>query len=120
MIPMCVSIYCQLLENRLLYSNQRISKINRKKKYKNPSSYKLKDRSNQCLLENSDDSDSSSDDSTNCSWWKNVYGFDMRSKAHFIVDSNSEDEDSNTREWRVMSEPIIQFFDPFKVMLFNY
>lgn len=117
MIPMCVTIYGQLLEHRQAYSNQRIYKTNKKKKYKKLNEYMHKEKLNQSLTKNND-CDSSSDDSTNCSWWKNVYGFDMRSKAQFIVDSNSESEDNNsTREWRVMSEPLVQFFDPCRVNL---
>lgn len=108
MIPKCVSLYGQLLEQKTIYDNQRIHKNSKNNKLnsvarKNPDESSTKEY----------DSDSSSD-STNCSWWRNVYGFDMRVPREFIVDSHSKNA-ANHNYWCIMPEPIIQFFDPCKV-----
>lgn len=107
---MCVTMYCHLLEQRRAYLNQRIYQMNNNKKHRKPNS-----THNETL---NDFDDNLNDDSTSISWWKNVYGFDMRSKAQFIVDSYSENGENDDQEWCVMSEPLVQFFDPYKVNLF--
>jgi len=116
MIPMCVTLYGQLLEQRRVFGNCRIRKSTKKRTYK---------KFDNCLNLNksgksetlSSDSDSSSD-STLCSWWGNVYGFDMRSNTEIVVDRNSESVDcpvSAKDKWLMMDEPLVTFFDPSKV-----
>ncbi|XP_060847189.1 protein arginine N-methyltransferase 1-like [Rhopalosiphum padi] len=114
MVPMCVTLYGQLLEQRRVYGNCRIRKKTKKKTYK---------KFNKCLniskSKNSEtqssDTDSSSD-STLCSWWSNVYGFDMRSYSEIVVDCKSESPNSAKDEWQMMEEPLVTFFDPYKVV----
>lgn len=113
MIPMCVTLYGQLLEQRRVFGNCRLRKKTNKKTYK---------KSDSCLnLNKSDKSETdtdSSSDSTLCSWWSNVYGFDMRSNTEFVVDCGSESvdcPDSAKDKWHLMDEPIVTFFDPCKV-----
>lgn len=117
MIPKSVSLYFQLLEQRCLYANQRIYK-NSKNNKPNSTDKKKLDKS----LTVEYDSDSSTD-STNCSWWSNVYGFDMRIQRDFIVIDDCNYSISNTinssvhqNNWCIMPEPVIQFFDPCKVI----
>jgi len=116
MIPMCITLYGQLLEQRRVFGNCRIRKSTKKKTYK---------KFDNCLNLNksgksetlSSDTDSSSD-STLCSWWSNVYGFDMRSNTEIVVGCNSESidcSDSAKDKWFMMDEPLVTFFDPCKV-----
>ncbi|XP_025196022.1 probable protein arginine N-methyltransferase 1.2 [Melanaphis sacchari] len=117
MIPMCVTLYGQLLEQRRIYGNCRIRKKTKKKAYKKLNKRFNINKSNKSETQ-SNDSDSSSD-STLCSWWSNVYGFDMRSYSEITVDCSSESVDcpkSFKDEWRIMEEPIVTFFDPSKVV----
>ncbi|XP_060858397.1 uncharacterized protein LOC132935795 [Metopolophium dirhodum] len=117
MIPMCVTLYGQLLEQRRVFGNCRIRKSTKKRTYK---------KCDNCLKLNksgksetlSSDTDSSSD-STLCSWWSNVYGFDMRSNTEIVVGCNSESvdcPDSAKDKWFMMDEPLVTFFDPCKVV----
>jgi len=113
MIPMCVTLYGQLLEQRRVFGNCRIRKSTKKRTYK---------QSDSCLNLNksgkSDTDTDSSSDSTLCSWWGNVYGFDMRSNTEKVVDCDPENvdyRDSAKDKWYVMDEPLVTFFDPCKV-----
>jgi len=109
MIPMSITLYGQLLEQRTLYENQR---IHRNKKFDKRVSKKI----NQSIAE-AYDTDSSSD-STWSSWWSDVYGFDMRSKPEYLIENYSENgdfSDSDKLHWVLLSEPIIAYFDPSKV-----
>ncbi|VVC44125.1 Protein arginine N-methyltransferase,S-adenosyl-L-methionine-dependent methyltransferase [Cinara cedri] len=109
MIPKGVSLYGQLLEQKNTYDNQHI--------HKNSKNTKLNAVAKQILdesLTKEYDSDSSSD-STNCSWWKNVYGFDMRIQKEFINDFHSKSSTKH-KDWCIMPDPIITFFDPCKVV----
>ncbi|XP_027840234.2 uncharacterized protein LOC114121922 [Aphis gossypii] len=114
MIPMCVTLYGQLLEQRRIYGNCRIRKKTKKKTLKK-FNRSLKINKSDKPETQSSDTDSSSD-STLCSWWSNVYGFDMRSYSEVVVDSNSESPISAKDEWQVMEEPLVTFFDPCKVV----
>lgn len=117
MIPMCVTLYTQLLEQRRVYEQQRFSKV-KKKKNKSCDKNSRQIKFDQSLMDGYD-TDSSSD-STICSWWGDVYGFNMKSKSEFLVDANSDSEEGSNLDgdgWRVMTEPIIAFFDPCKVYL---
>lgn len=113
MIPKCVTLYCQLLEQKRVYDNQQA--------YKN----KKKDKKLNCKqivvpsVEECSDSDSSSD-STRCSWWSNVYGFDMRSKREFLVDHDCQNRNCRDlhNKWCVMPEPLFKSFNPLKVRYF--
>lgn len=113
MIPQCVSLFGHLSDHRRAYENRRVRKFKTKEKNKNtncPTFNKQKQE------EDSYDTDSSSD-STWCSWWRDVYGFDMRSKPDMLVDRMSGNEncyDSN-KSWCVMTEPLVAFFDPCRV-----
>lgn len=112
MIPMCVTLYGQLLEQRRVFGNCRLRKSTKKKTYK-----KYVNKYGKSEAQSSDTD--SSTDSTLCSWWKNVYGFDMRSNTEIVVDSNSESvdcPDSAKDEWHIMDEPLVTFFDPCKVV----
>lgn len=107
MIPMTVTIYGRLTEQRQHYQNQRLYK-------KNPS----RNKRNQSLIDGND-SDSSSD-TTLCSWWSDVYGFDMRSKIQFLIEQcyNEKEEFYNEeKKWCIMPDPLIRFFDFRKVNL---
>lgn len=115
MIPKCVSLYGQLSDQRRAYENRRVRKFKtteKNKKHNIPTFNKKKLESEEELC----DSDSSSD-STWCSWWKDVYGFDMRSKPDMLVDelTDSENFSASKKKWCVMSEPIVSFFDPYRV-----
>lgn len=110
---MCVTLYGQLLEQRRIYGNCRIRKKTKKKTLKK-FNRSLKINKSDKPETQSSDTDSSSD-STLCSWWSNVYGFDMRSYSEVVVDSNSESPISAKDEWQVMEEPLVTFFDPCKV-----
>jgi hypothetical protein len=117
MIPKSVSLYGQLSDQRRAYENRRIRKLKTKEKKKNTnypkfSKKKLESEEEDC------DTDSSSD-STWCSWWKDVYGFDMRSKPDTWIDQFPGDENcsGSNKEWCVMPEPLIAFFDPCRVNL---
>lgn len=114
MIPKCVSLYGQLSDQRRAYENRRIRKLKPKEKNKNTNHPKFNKKLES--EEESCDTDSSSD-STWCSWWKDVYGFDMRSKPDMWVDQFPENENSSdsNKEWCVMTEPLIAFFDPCRV-----
>lgn len=114
MIPMCVTLYGQLLEQRRIYGNCRIRKRTKKKTLKKFNRGLKINKSDKSETQSSD-TDSSSD-STLCSWWSNVYGFDMRSHSEVVVDCNSESPDSAKGEWHVMEEPLVTFFDPCKVV----
>jgi len=115
---MCVTLYGQLLEQKRTYENRRIRK--NKKKNKEFDNYCVH-KSNVDQAEDTEEYNSdSSSDSTWCSWWKDVYGFDMRSKEEFIVLDNSVDRDhcnSGKEKWCIMPEPLFAHFDPFKVKL---
>lgn len=108
MLPKCVSLYGQLLEQRHTYENQRICK---NKKNANTNSIN-KTKLDQTLSEESDSSSTS--DSTNCSWWSNVYGFDMRSTREFIVD-DKKNASGIHEKWCIMPEPIVSGFNSRKV-----
>lgn len=117
MIPNNVSLYIQLLEQRGLYVNQRVYK-NSKNNKPNSTNKKKLDES----LTDEYDSDSSTD-STKCSWWSDVYGFDMRVQRDFIVINDYSYSKNNTigssvhpNDWCIMPEPAVQFFDPCKVI----
>lgn len=116
MIPMCVTLYGQLLEQRRVFGNCRIRKRTKNricKKFDNSLNLNKSGKSKTL----SSDTDSSSD-STLCSWWSDVYGFDMRSNTEIVVDGNyvSVDRlDSAEDEWFMMDEPLVTFFDPCKV-----
>lgn len=108
MIPKCVTLYGQLLEQMYTYENQRICKNKNKDNTKSINKTKLDGK----LSEESDSSSTS--DSTNCSWWSNVYGFDMRSKREYIVDSK-KNSSGKYEKWCVMPEPIVTGFNSRKV-----
>lgn len=111
---MCVTLYGQLVENRQVYENQRIRK-NKKEKMNKKSNNQIPQKSVNQLVTKDYDSDSSSD-STWTTWWRDVYGFDMRSRAEFLVIRDSENKNcSQFNKWRIMPEPIFAFFDPYKV-----
>jgi len=113
MIPMCVTLYGQLLEQRRVFGNCRIRKRIKKRTYQKSNSYLNLNKSDKSET----DTDSSSD-STLCSWWSNVYGFDMRSNTEIVVDRDSESVDypiSAKDKWYLMDEPLVTFFDPCKV-----
>lgn len=105
---MCVTLYGQLLEQRYSYENQRICKYKTKQYQNSVNETKL----NKPSTEENDSSSSS--DSTNCSWWGNVYGFDMRSKREYIVDVKKNASGLNEK-WCIMPEPIVSSFNPRKV-----
>jgi len=111
---MCVTLYAQLSEQRTLYENSRIRK-NKNKKLEN--FYNIKKEQSEIDGFNSD----SSSDSTCCSWWKDAYGFDMRSSVQFLINDNSESGDfsRHDKKWYIMPEPIFTYFDPCKVKLFK-
>jgi len=110
---MCVTLYGQLLEQRRVYRNCRIRKKTKNKTLKKFNKVLKINKSDKSETQSSD-TDSSSD-STLCSWWSDVYGFDMRSYSEVVVDCNSESPDSAKDEWHVMEEPLVTFFDPCKV-----
>lgn len=119
MIPKCVTLYCQLLEQKRVYENQQLYK--NKKKDKKLNSKKIVLPSVEKCSDGDDDSDSdSSSDSTRCSWWSSVYGFDMRSKREFLVDHDCQVGNCFNlhKEWCVMPEPLFKSFNPFKVRFF--
>lgn len=115
MIPMFITLYAQLSEQRRAYENRRDRKYSKKnnnnKTFDSDVVTKMEDESDGC------DTDSSTD-STWCSWWSDVYGFDMRSKPEFLKTSESGVSSDFNKDWFVMTEPIISFFDPYKVNLF--
>lgn len=119
MIPACVSLYGQLLENRRAYENGRIRKYPKKTENKNQQGG-LNNKNAEHSEREDYDTDSSTD-STLCSWWSNVYGFDMRSNPLFVEDPSSKPGDISN-QWCIMSEPVTTFFDPSKVnfILFDY
>lgn len=112
MIPMCITLYGQLSEQRRAYENRRSRKFSKKNKNKALNNCVVKNKEKETIIDGYD-TDSSSD-STWCSWWSDVYGFDMRSKPEFLVNHFSERRYSSDF---VLTEPIITFFDPYKVNL---
>jgi len=100
---MRVALYGQLSEQRKAYDNQRNSK-----------SKKIMTTIDNKLSEIVDDHSD-----TDLSWWRNVYGFDMRSEQTFLVDhSKSEDGGSDVdKEGFLIIEPIVTYFNPRKVHL---
>lgn len=109
---MSVTLYCQLLEQRRIYENQRIRKSKKSTKLVTKEMKKT-------TVGDGYDTDNSLD-SMCCSWWNDVYGFDMRSKPEFLIEKYSESEDcsvSDEKHWFLMPEPIIAHFDPSKVNL---
>lgn len=115
---MCVILYGQLIEHKHTYENRRIRKNKIKnKEINNCDVYKTNDDQ----TENTDEynSDSSSDSLWN-SWWKDLYGFDLRSKEEFIVldeSVNKDDCNSGKEKWSIMPEPMFVNFDPYQVKL---
>lgn len=109
---MCITLYGQLSEQRRAYENRRNRKHSKKNKKKTLDKCVVKKKEKESISD-AYDTDSSSD-STWCSWWSDVYGFDMRSKPEFLVNNFSESGYSSDF---VMTEPIISFFDPYKVNL---
>lgn len=111
---MKVTLYGQLLEQRQKYENQCSHKKNVLTKIKK---IPTKKKGNLSLIEgyNSD----SSSDTTLCSWWSDVYGFDMRLTTTFIVEQYIDEKKilHEEKKWRIMPDPIITFFDFRKVNL---
>jgi len=99
MIPMKISLYAHLSEQRRAYENGRIRK--KVKKLNQP-------------ITTDYESDSSTD-SNYCSWWSNVYGFDLTSDPEFLIDENSENGELN-HKWRIMAEPIASYFNSCRVI----
>lgn len=114
MIPSCVSLYGQLLENRRAYENGRIRMHPKKTENKNSQDCLSKENAVQSEV-GGYDTDSSTD-STLCSWWSNVYGFDMRSNPVVVEDPSSK-LGGSSKQWCIMTEPVTTFFDPRKVNL---
>lgn len=117
MIPMCVTLFGQLLTQRRVFANSRLRKSTKKKLNKKQNYCVNTNKSGKFEAQYSSDTDSSSD-ATSCSWWSDVYGFDMRSNTEIVVDYNSENADcpdSAKDKWYVMEEPLITFFNPCKV-----
>lgn len=117
MIPKAISLYGQLLEQKCIYLNNRTCKNRIKNKPNSRDKEKLNESSSKEY-----DSDSSCD-STYCSWWSDVYGFDMRVQREFIViddcnyKSNITSKPVHNKDcWAIMPEPIVHFFDPCKVI----
>lgn len=100
MVPETVSLYGHLSEHRKAYENQRLRKG------------KNKNKVDQTVVTDYD-SDSSTD-STNCSWWSNVYGFDMRSNPTYLVDKKSDNGETEEK-WYIMPEPIYSHFNSSRV-----
>lgn len=101
MIPMRVTLYGQLLEQRKAFENQRVCK--------SKENLKLVDNELKCVIKDHDD--------TNLSWWRDVYGFDMRSKQSFLVDSSENNCNDMEKDGFLILEPINTHFNRKKVNL---
>lgn len=96
---MRVTLCGQLSEQRRAYDNQRVCKS--KRIFNNEPS--------EIVVNHGD---------TDLSWWRDVYGFDMRSEQTFLVDhSKNKDGFDMDKEGFLIIEPIVTYFSPRKVNL---
>jgi len=108
---MRVALYGQLSEQRKAYDNQRVCKSKKMMRLVNNELPDAVDYHG-----NTNSSDDHGD--TNLSWWRDVYGFDMRSEQTFLVDhSKNEDGSDVDKEGFLILEPIVTYFSPRKVHL---